>query len=407
MYPALVAATLFGLPVISAVSVGLSLSSRTVTIPYRVVVATTSVVWFVIAATLHKTLIERRVRWCVGILAGMLMLRMFWDLTIVPLPVDLRWSDYFMQILGITVLPVLPFVFVVDRLPVVRAHRLSLWVGLAASAAIVIGVLLSIRAYAGGRLETDVLNPISIGAAGVSLYIVSSTLTKPRKVVIFIARAFGALAGVGLCLLSASKGPLLELLAVIVIQFAIPGHPLTAAQRARRITGFISVMALATGAAIWISGNAGLVLLTRLENASSDPGVAARWLLWRGAIEQFDGSPLLGDSFVQSTLRFYPHNAFIEAMMTTGIVGLVLLTITILIGSVSAFRTLKDPSLRWLGLLFVQQVIGAQTSGSLYFTQPFWAMLLIVMAADAPASGLARRAFAGPHNTSALAEGPK
>jgi len=110
---------------------------------------------------------------------------------------------------------------------------------------------------------------------------------------------------------------------------------------------------------------------------------------------QFDGSPLLGNSFVQSTLRFYPHNAFIEAMMTTGIVGLVLLTITILIGSVSAFRTLKDPSLRWLGLLFVQQVIGAQTSGSLYFTQPFWAMLLIVMAADARASGSAHRAFVG------------
>src|SRR5205823_3330542 len=262
--------------------------------------------------------------------------------------------------------PVLPFVFTVDRSGLVRAHRLSVWVGLAASAAIVIGVLLSIRAYTGGRLATDVLNPISIGATGVSLYIVCSSLTAPRIVFIVLARAFGALAGVGLCLLSASKGPLLELLAVIVIQFAIPGHPLTAPQRARRITGFLAVMVLATGAAIWISGNAGLVLLTRLANASSDPGVGARWLLWRGAIEQFDRSPLLGDSFVESTLRFYPHNAFVEVMMTTGIVGLVLLTISILVGSVSAFRALKDPNLRWLGLIFVQQFIGAQTSGSLY-----------------------------------------
>src|SRR5205823_1499343 len=93
----------------------------------------------------------------------------------------------------------------------------------------------------------------------------------------------------------------------------------------------------------------------------------------------------------------YPHNAFVEVMMTTGIVGLVLLTMSILVGSVSAFRTLKDPNLRWLGLIFVQQFVGAQTSGSLYLGQSFWAALLIVIAADARVSGLARRAFGGPH----------
>src|SRR2546429_4222619 len=232
MYPALVAAMLFGFPLVSTLSVGLGLSSRMVSIPYRMAISATSIAWFAIAAALGKRLIDRRVISCVGLLALMLMLRMFWDRTVVSLPIDLQWGDFSMQILGITVLPVLPFLFAVDRAQVVRAHSTSLWLGLVASVAIVIGVLLSIRAYVGGRLATDVLNPISVGAAGVSLYIVSSSLTASKKLVTFLARAVGALAGVGLCLLSASKGPLLELLAVIALQFVIPARPLTKAQRA-------------------------------------------------------------------------------------------------------------------------------------------------------------------------------
>src|SRR5256885_332104 len=153
---------------------------------------------------------------------------------------------------------------------------------------------------------------ISTGAAGVSLYVVSSSLTASRRPVTFLARAVGTLAGVGLCLLSASKGPLLELLAVIALQFAIPARPLTKAQRALYVAAVLAVVGVVTGVAIWASGNAGLVLWSRLENASSDPSVAGRWLLWRGAMEQFDRSPLLGDSFVESTFRFYPHNAILE-----------------------------------------------------------------------------------------------
>ena len=105
---------------------------------------------------------------------------------------------------------------------------------------------------------------------------------------------------------------------MIALQFAIPARPLTKAHRALYVAAIIVVIGIATGVAIWASGNAGLVLWSRLVNVSSDPSVAARWLLWRGAMEQFDRSPLLGDSLVESTLRFYPHNAFLESMMTIG-----------------------------------------------------------------------------------------
>jgi len=113
-------------------------------------------------------------------------------------------------------------------------------------------------------------------------------------------------------------------------------------------------------------------------------------------MEQFDRSPLLGDSLVESTLRFYPHNAFLESMMTTGIGGLMLLTVSVLVAGVSAFRALRDPVSRWLGLLFVQQLIGAQTSGSLYLDQSFWAMLFLVIGSDFSAGGLARGTVLSP-----------
>jgi O-antigen ligase len=403
-YPLLVAATLFGFPIISAAPVALGLSSRLVNIPYRVAVLVGSVVWCAIAAFSHRPLIERRFRWCVGILVGMLLLRMFWDMTVVPLPIDLKWDDFFMQAVGITLVPVLPYLFTVDHMPVVRAQRLCLWVGLLASVAIAVGAVLSIRHGTSGRLETDVLNPITIGATGVSLYVVASSLTGYGRFVVFMGRALGALAGIGLCLLSASKGPLLGLLAVVALQFAIPGRRLSRAQKAVRVTAFVVLVTLATGAVLWLSGSAGFALYNRLENVSSDPGVAARRLLWRGALEQFDRSPILGDSFVEATLRFYPHNAFLEAMMTTGIIGLLILTVVILVGSVSAFRTLRDPGLRWVGLLFVHQVIAAQTSGSLYLGQAFWSALLMVMSVNARANRLAQRAPSAPSGGAALVD---
>ena len=60
-----------------------------------------------------------------------------------------------------------------------------------------------------------------------------------------------------------------------------------------------------------------------------------------------------------------------------------LLTVSVLVAGVSAFRALRDPASRWLGLLFVQQLIGAQVSGTLYLSQSFWAMLLLVIGSDA------------------------
>src|SRR2546421_9997994 len=93
MYPALVAAMLFGFPLVSTLSVGLGLSSRMVSIPYRMAISAASIAWFAIAAALGKRLIDRRVIWCVGLLALMLMLRMFWDRTVVSLPIDLQWGD--------------------------------------------------------------------------------------------------------------------------------------------------------------------------------------------------------------------------------------------------------------------------------------------------------------------------
>src|SRR5207245_10796031 len=119
-FPALVAGVLFGFPLVAALPVGLGVSSRMVTVPYRVAVAAASIAWFTGAAASHRKLIDRRFRWCVGILAGMLMLRMFWDRTIVSLPIDLKWDDYFMQVFGLTVFPVLPFLFAVGRLQFVR-----------------------------------------------------------------------------------------------------------------------------------------------------------------------------------------------------------------------------------------------------------------------------------------------
>jgi O-antigen ligase len=279
-------------------------------------------------------------------------------------------------------IPVLPFLLVPEASWINRAQNLSLWMGLAAAISIVVGVILSVRIFvAGARLQTDVLNPVSIGSAGVSIYIVASTLEKAGNILTKIGRASAMLIGITLCILSASKAPLLEFAAVALVQFCFPGRRVSTFRRARQALILAIALAAVVVVSIWASGSGELALLSRFETLTTDVSTTDRLLMWQSALQQFDNSPLVGDAFVESVLRSYPHNDFLESMMTVGIVGFFLFTFVLLVGSISAIRNLRIPGFRWLGLLFLQVIIGEQTSGSLYFSQIFWSLLLIAIAA--------------------------
>jgi O-antigen ligase len=381
LYAVLLAATLFGFPIVSVLPVVLHTAPRPISVAYRVAICVLSLASLWIGIRLKRPLIDRAVLWSIGSLAFLLLFRMFWDSNITRLPIDLPWDVYWLQVLGTTFIPALAFLVVPEYSWIIRAHRLSLWFGLAAAASIIVGAVLSFRTIShGGRLITDVLNPISIGAAGVSMYIVAATHEKARNWLIRFVKGLVILLGVATCILSASKAPLLAFALVILVQFWFFGGKVSIGRRVLLV--LIPTVAIAAGVAVslWISQSEELTIVSRFTTAGSDESTLERLLLWRGALAQFNASPLLGESFVEAITRGYPHNDILEAMMATGIVGLLLLLFLLLVGLISTLHQLKKNEFRWLGILFLQILAGEQTSGSLYFSQIFWTMLLIVIA---------------------------
>ena len=74
------------------------------------------------------------------------------------------------------------------------------------------------------RLATDVINPITVGEIGVSLFIVVLSYSSTAHAILprwmrVSGRIAGGVLGIAVCVLSASKGPLLSLVAVVLVMF--------------------------------------------------------------------------------------------------------------------------------------------------------------------------------------------
>jgi O-antigen ligase len=266
------------------------------------------------------------------------------------------------------------------------SYTLSVWLGMLAMIAIGVGSYYSLRTYnAGSRLSTDVLNPITIGEAGALLFILATSITTDQAHLLkrLAWRGFQyliAALGLVVCVLSASKGPIVGVAAIIVLLTVFRSPQATNMERARGLFVLTMVAGLVAAGAAFLSGHGLLALYERFSEIGADQSTAMRLVAWRGALGQFDASPLLGDAFVENYTRFYPHNDILEAMMTTGIVGLVLLMVLLLAGLDGVYNLTRDLRTRWIAFVFVQQLISGLVSGSLYFSQRFWLILFCVVA---------------------------
>ena len=397
IYSLLLTAALFGFPIVSAVPVVLQSDSRSFSIAYRALVVLLSLwcVWQSLRS--NRPFIGRVIRWPLAGFVIMLGLRLFWDSDVKPLPLDIPWGDFWQQIIGITLIPALPFLVVPEQSWLIRCHRISLWAALLCAISIIIGVIFSVKTLlaggSNGRLMTDVLNSISLGAAGTSIYVIASTYRVKRGFIERIVKALCLMLGPLLCLMSGSKTPILALCLLILIQYLFPAK---AVSSRTRLMQALLILAVLIGLFLF-SDNTDFDLFSRFKSVGTDQSTMLRIAAWNGAMTQFNHAPFFGDAAFESTLRTYPHNIFADALMTTGLVGFSMFLFVLIVSMISVFKLLRTPHVRWLSLVFIQTLLGAQTSGSLYFDGVFWVMVLAMIAAGSrPANGLA-------HESSALA----
>jgi O-antigen ligase len=149
----------------------------------------------------------------------------------------------------------------------------------------------------------------------------------------------------------------------------------------KALLGVVVMIAVFVAIALTLESLIGLSIFERFAAGGGDRSTADRVLLISRALAQFESSPLVGDAFVESVSRFYPHNMAVDTLMTTGIIGFGLYFALLLFCAGAGWRILRTRH-SWLTLLYVQMTVASMFSGAAYFDATFWGSSAILLAAD-------------------------
>lgn len=143
-------------------------------------------------------------------------------------------------------------------------------------------------------------------------------------------------------------------------------------------------------------------------NVDSDLSTAGRAAAFQGAWDQFLENPFFGRYVVERLTGFYPHNIYIEALMSVGLVGAVPFTIHVVMAFRSAIGLIRNSEGSFAGvfvsLLFVRDAVGAAASGGIWSVSGFWiSSFLVVVMWRSKKVALTRSAFdaRSPESTNA------
>lgn len=213
------------------------------------------------------------------------------------------------------------------------------------------------------RIQLEKLNPISIGHTAVTALIASYVLLlHVRSIAARIAISVVAAASLYTVYLAGARGPVMSLLACLVLFQVLKPKAMTA----------VWAMLLAAGCILFLSLTDITPLLEKFNLATLDGN--------RSALARFESITLSWDLFTENPwlgygtqlpVFRYPHNLFMEVLQATGVVGMAIFCV-VLVQMYSAMRFLADRRLPLLPLLTTQFFVGAQFSGSIYGNGSFW-----------------------------------
>jgi O-antigen ligase len=139
-----------------------------------------------------------------------------------------------------------------------------------------------------------------------------------------------------------------------------------------------------TGVAIWVAIITGSSMFLRFVNTyyglSEGGNAMSRFELYEMAWQQFLDGPVFGDFVELRGAYIYPHNFFLEALISTGIVGFILFSTLALGTCILAIRLMRNyPKYGWVSLLYFHYFIYSMVSSALYSNTYFWCSLGLVL----------------------------
>lgn len=250
---------------------------------------------------------------------------------------------------------------------------------------------LSIETFANrarlGTNEGNIVNPITIGQFGaysLATALAAFMVSRLRGTLAYCLLVACTLIGVVNILLSASRGPFLFFFVgtALIIIYYLYNKRLTFVSYFSSVLKMTVVVCVLLSVAITKLSKIDFYLFRRVGNfVSSGKGEKeARDYEWESAINQFLSHPILGDKYLTDYDHFYPHNIYLEVLMSTGVIGGVLFFTGIAL-VLWKFVDIIRLKLRYLLPFFVFLCLMMSfriTSGALYMIPGFWVMLGLI-----------------------------
>ena len=230
-----------------------------------------------------------------------------------------------------------------------------------------------------GRLGTETLNPISVGHLSATLAVLAIYRVFSISIASIGSRIISILfctLGIVTLVLSASKGPMVAFVGTLLMYVLTVGYRMRAGVRVFLITVplFVVFFLFVLNVAIELN----LPIVSRFNDISTghDPAIVDRVNMLSAAWDIFLHNPVIGGAVEIVEYRSYPHNVLLESFMATGVLGGIAFLVLVIAGTLSALRVIsKNDSYSWVGLLYLQYMIGSMISGALYKSATLWAMM--------------------------------
>tara|TARA_X000000950_G_scaffold225907_1_gene272600 strand:+ start:14896 stop:16080 length:1185 start_codon:yes stop_codon:yes gene_type:complete len=117
---------------------------------------------------------------------------------------------------------------------------------------------------------------------------------------------------------------------------------------------------------IWGAITTGSSVFTRVFDTIENRSISERELLWVDAWNEFIKNPILGGRI---EIDFYPHNIYLEVLMSTGITGFLLFSLILYFGLRKVHKlSFKSADYIWVYIILVQGMSHHLFSGAIYFS---------------------------------------
>lgn len=113
----------------------------------------------------------------------------------------------------------------------------------------------------------------------------------------------------------------------------------------------------------------GNAIFTRTINTFDriEVGTEGRILIYKSSLDQFFNYPIFGNGLNNKVTNYYPHNMFLEVMITTGIIGFLPFVMFIIAIFAKMKLILKKKRCSfWICVVFLQSFTSAMFSGGIY-----------------------------------------